>query len=99
MIADVGASNLGLQFDIYHRHRMQGGVLEAIGQFAPLVRHYQCANPPGRSEPDLDVIDYAAIFGAIDATGFEGWIGCEYKPKAGTLDGLSWPARCGVRLG
>jgi hydroxypyruvate isomerase len=99
VIADVGASNLGLQFDIYHRHRMQGGVLEAIAQFAPLVRHYQCANPPGRSEPDLDVIDYAAIFSAIDATGFEGWIGCEYKPKAGTLDGLSWPARCGVRLG
>ena len=99
IIGAVGAPNLGLQFDLYHRERMQGRVIEAIGEFAPLARHYQCANPPDRSEPACDVIDYAAVFQAIDATGFEGWIGCEYRPRAGTLPGLSWPAACGVALG
>lgn len=98
LIAEIGAPNLGLQFDLYHRHRMQGGVLDAIADFTGLTRHYQCANPPGRNEPDCDVLDYRAVFQAIDATGFSGWIGCEYKPKAGTVAGLSWPERCGVRL-
>jgi hydroxypyruvate isomerase len=99
VITEVAAANLGLQFDIYHRHRMQGGVLEAIAEFASLARHYQCANPPDRSEPQLDVLDYQRVFEAIDQTGFTGWIGCEYKPKGSTLEGLQWPSRCGVALG
>ncbi len=98
VILAVGAQNLGLQFDLYHRERMQGGVMAAIGEFAPIARHYQCANPPDRGEPAGDVIDYAAVFRAIDATGFNGWIGCEYRPKAGTVAGLGWPAACGVAL-
>ncbi|HEX5665393.1 MAG TPA: hydroxypyruvate isomerase, partial [Hyphomicrobium sp.] len=67
--------------------------------FASVARHYQCANPPDRSEPKLDVLDYKRVFEAIDQTGFTGWIGCEYKPKGSTLEGLQWPGRCGVALG
>lgn len=99
VIREVGAANLGLQFDLYHRHRMQGRVLEAIAEFAPIARHYQCANPPDRSEPAVDSLDYRRIFEAIDSTGFTGWIGCEYKPRGTTLEGLEWPGRCGVVLG
>ena len=99
VIREVGAANLGLQFDLYHRHRMQGGVLEAIAEFAPIARHYQCANPPDRSEPAVDSHEYRRIFEAIDSTGFTGWIGCEYKPRGTTLEGLEWPGRCGVVLG
>jgi hydroxypyruvate isomerase len=99
IIQEVGAANLGLQFDLYHRHRMQGGVMEAIAEFGSLARHYQCANPPDRSEPDCDVLDYAQVFRAIDKTGFTGWIGCEYRPRGRTIDGLGWPARCEVSLG
>lgn len=99
VIREVGAPNLGLQFDLYHRHRMQGGVLDAIAEFAPIARHYQCANPPDRSEPQLDVLDYRRVFEAIDQTGFTGWIGCEYKPKGATLEGLGWPRQCGVAFG
>jgi hydroxypyruvate isomerase len=98
VIEDAGEPNLGLQFDIYHRAVQEGAVEEAIDEFGPLVRHYQCANPPDRSEPDLSAIDYADIFRRIDASGYSGWIGCEYKPRAGTLDGLSWPGVCGVTL-
>jgi 2-dehydrotetronate isomerase len=99
VIADVGEPNLGLQFDLYHRHIMQGGVLEAIGAFSDITRHYQCAGPPDRGEPDQGDLDYASVFEAIRQTGYDGWIGCEYKPRAGTEAGLGWPARCGVVLG
>jgi hydroxypyruvate isomerase len=99
VIQEVGAANLGLQFDLYHRHRMQGGILEAIAEFAPIARHYQCANPPDRSEPGVDGLDYRRVFEAIDRTGFKGWIGCEYKPKGSTLEGLEWLGKCGVSLG
>jgi 2-dehydrotetronate isomerase len=99
VIAAVGAPNLGLQFDLYHRHVMEGDVEAAIAEFGHLARHYQCADPPDRGEPSLATIDYARLFRAIDATGYTGWIGCEYKPRADTLSGLSWPVTCGVTLG
>lgn len=99
VIADAGAPNVGLQFDLYHRQMMQGGVMEAIAEFAPLVRHYQCASPPDRGEPGQGDLNYTEVFRAIGKTGFEGWIGCEYKPRHGTAAGLGWPAQCGVALG
>jgi hydroxypyruvate isomerase len=99
VIAEVGAANLGLQLDLYHRHVMEGDVAGAIAEFLPLVRHIQCADPPDRGEPSDRVLDYPALFRQIDATGYSGWIGCEYKPRAGTLAGLGWPAACGVTLG
>lgn len=99
ILNEVDAPNLGLQFDLYHRHRMEGGVIEAIAEYAGIARHYQCAGPPDRGEPGLDPLDHRAVFKAIDATGYAGWIGCEYKPRAGTLAGLDWPQMCGVSLG
>lgn len=99
VIAEVGAPNLGLQFDLYHRHVMEGGVEQAIREFGSLARHYQCADPPDRGEPSTNELDYARIFRAIDETGYTGWIGCEYKPRGDTVAGLTWPAACGVTLG
>ncbi len=99
IIHEVAAPNVGLQFDIYHRQVMQGDVIMAIREFGPLARHYQIANPPDRGEPDEGELNYRSIFAAIDASGYTGFVGCEYKPRAGTLAGLGWPARCGVTLG
>lgn len=98
VIAEVGAANLGLQFDLYHRHVMEGDVEAALAEFGALARHYQCADPD-RGEPSLRILDYARLFQLIDATGYGGWIGCEYKPRGDTLAGLTWPADCGVTLG
>ncbi len=99
ILKEVGAPNAGLQLDLYHRHVMEGDVAGAIAEFAPLVRHYQCAGPPDRGEPDQGEVDYRQVFRQIDATGYEGWIGCEYKPRGDTLAGLGWAERCGVALG
>jgi 2-dehydrotetronate isomerase len=98
IIAEVGAPNLGLQFDLYHRQKMQGGVGAAIDTFQGVTRHYQCADPADRGEPSLAVVDYKALFAAIAATGFDGWIGCEYRPRGDTLAGLDWVDSCGLSL-
>jgi len=90
VIKAVDRGNLGLQFDLYHRHRMQGGVLEAIPRFAEWTRHYQIAGPPDRGEPDVTDWDLLALMEAIDDTGYGGWVGCEYRPRGRTGDGLAW---------
>jgi hydroxypyruvate isomerase len=99
VIFEVGEPNLSLQFDLYHRQVMEGDVAMAITEYAALTRHYQLANPPDRGEPDDGELNYPYLFRVIDATGFGGWIGCEYRPRTGTLDGLRWVERCGATLG
>lgn len=90
IIRAVGAANLGLQFDVYHRHKMEGEACAAIADYADLTRHYQIAAPRDRGEPDCVDLDHRAVFKAIDATEFDGWVGCEYRPRGRTEDGLSW---------
>lgn len=96
VIAETGRANIGLQLDLYHRHIMEGDVAGALRQYAPITRHIQVASPPDRGEPGHGEIDYRPVFEAIDALGYEGWIGCEYKPRRGTREGLSWRERCGA---
>ncbi|HEX6000848.1 MAG TPA: 2-oxo-tetronate isomerase [Hyphomicrobiaceae bacterium] len=98
VIHEVGELNLRLQFDLYHRQVEEGDVAMAIREFAPLAGHYQIASPPDRGEPDDGEMNYPYLFRCIDETGFEGWVGCEYRPRAGTLEGLRWVERCGVSL-
>lgn len=92
IIAEVGTPNLRLQLDLYHRQRMEGDVAEAISAFGHLVGHYQIAGPPDRGEPIPSELDVPALFDRIDATGYSGWVGCEYRPRAGTVAGLGWRA-------
>lgn len=90
VIADVGAPNLKIQFDIYHRQIMQGDIARAIAAHLPLIGHMQLADNPGRNEPGTGEINYPFLFGEIDRLGFAGWVGCEYKPKGDTEAGLGW---------
>ena len=99
VIYEVGQANLGLQFDLYHRQIQEGDTAMAIREFGHLARHYQIASPPDRGEPDDGEMNYAFLFREIDASGFSGYVGCEYKPRKGTLEGLGWAAKCGVTLG
>ena len=87
-----------LQLDLYHRQVEEGDVAMAIKEFGPLARHYQIASPPDRGEPDDGELNYPYLFKAIDESGFDGWVGCEYRPRRGTVEGLKWAAACGVTL-
>src|SRR3546814_14963814 len=62
-----------------------------------IIRHIQVSNVPDRTEPDVGEIDYPYLFDLIDEVGYAGWIGCEYRPRAGTLEGLGWARRSEAR--
>lgn len=99
VIHEVGEPNIGLQFDLYHRQIQEGDVAMAIREFGGLAQHYQIANPPDRGEPDDGEMNYKFLFRLLDDIGYTGWVGCEYKPRGSTLDGLRWAENCGVSLG
>jgi 2-dehydrotetronate isomerase len=87
---EVGAPNINMQMDIYHM-QMMGENLEAnIRRYLAHVGHIQIANVPGRHEPDQGDIDYSKIFKLLDELRYQGWVGCEYKPKTSTQEGLGW---------
>ena len=92
LIEEVGSPNLWLQHDIYHMQRMEGELANTIAKHLPKIAHMQIADNPGRHEPGSGEINYAWLFRYIDQLGYEGWIGCEYKPAAGTREGLGWIA-------
>ena len=90
VIADAGVANLALQYDCYHMHIMGEDVPAVIARHLGSIAHIQIADAPGRHEPGTGVIDYAPLFRHIDAIGYAGWIGCEYKPKTTTDESLVW---------
>jgi hydroxypyruvate isomerase len=92
IIEAVGSDNLRLQYDIYHMTIMEEEVAPTIERMLPLIGHMQLADAPGRHEPGTGSIDYGALLPFIDRIGYTGWIGCEYKPKNGTVEGLGWAA-------
>ena len=90
IIAEVGAPNLGLQLDLYHCQIMQGDLTERIRSLAPVTRHVQVASVPDRHEPDKGELDFGHLMDTLDATGYDGWVGAEYRPEGITEDGLGW---------
>lgn len=96
--AEVGADNLKVQFDIYHCQIVEGDIAMKLRRDMAGIGHIQIAGVPDRHEPDLGELNYPYLFERIDALGYAGWIGCEYRPKAGTSAGLRWarPYLCGT---
>ncbi|NEX64390.1 hydroxypyruvate isomerase [Noviherbaspirillum galbum] len=90
LIRDTGSANIYLQYDIYHMQRMEGELAGTIRENLDIIRHIQLADNPGRFEPGTGEINYRALFVLLDELNYDGWIGCEYKPRAGTLEGLGW---------
>lgn len=92
----VGHDNLFLQYDLYHGAMNGEDLLAAIEENLDRIRHMQVAGATGRHEPKDGDIDYGALIEAIDGLGYGGWIGCEYRPRAGTVEGLGWAAAYGI---
>jgi hydroxypyruvate isomerase len=93
VLDEVDADNAYLQYDLYHAQRMEGELAATIERHLPRIAHLQLADNPGRHEPGSGEIAYGFLFRHIDRLGYDGWIGCEYKPAARTEDGLGWMAR------
>jgi len=92
-IESVGASNLGLQLDFYHCQIMEGDLAVHLRENQDITRHIQIAGVPERHEPDVGEINYPYLFSQIDALGYDGFVGCEYRPRGKTEDGLGWFAQ------
>ena len=91
ILDEVDSGNLFVQYDIYHAQRMEGELSSTITKNLARIGHIQLADNPGRGEPGTGEINYAWLFKHIDAAGYTGWIGCEYKPRgATTAEGLGW---------
>lgn len=90
LIAELALPNLKLQFDIYHRQILHGDVLKGLEALLPITGHVQIASVPKRNEPGTGELDDARIFRHLDALGYDGYVGCEYRPAGGTVEGLGW---------
>ena len=88
--AEVGAANLKVQMDFYHCQIVEGDLAMKLRQYIAGVGHIQIAGVPERHEPDAGEINYPYLFGLMDELGYAGWVGCEYRPAAGTSAGLGW---------
>ena len=96
IIERVGEPNLKIQFDVYHCQIVQGDITRSLEAQFPQVGHIQIAGVPDRHEPDIGEVYYPWLFDRIDELGYEGWIGCEYRPRGNTLDGLAWGRKWGL---
>ncbi|RJF96618.1 hydroxypyruvate isomerase [Noviherbaspirillum cavernae] len=87
---EVGADNLKVQMDFYHVQIVEGDIAMKLRRYLPHVGHIQIAGVPERHEPDTGEINYAYLFRLLDELGYDGWLGCEYRPAKGTVEGLGW---------
>lgn len=97
LIQRLGRPNLGVQMDLYHCQRVEGDALDALAHYLPTgrVKHLQIAGVPNRDEPACTGLDYSQVVRQLQALAYTGHIGCEYRPKAATRDGLAWIRQTG----
>ncbi len=86
----VGSPNLWLQADIYHMQVMEGDLARRLEAALPRIAHIQIADNPGRREPGTGEINYRFLLPFLDRLGYDGWVGCEYKPTTTAEAGLGW---------
>jgi hydroxypyruvate isomerase len=87
---EVGAANLKVQMDFYHVQIVEGDIAMKVRKHLPHIGHIQIAGVPQRHEPDTGEVNYPYLFALLDELGCECWIGCEYRPAKGTVEGLGW---------
>lgn len=90
ILDEVGAPNAFVQYDIYHAQRTEGELAATLQKHLPRIAHVQLADNPGRNEPGTGEINYPHLFAHLDRIGYQGWVGCEYKPAQSTEAGLGW---------
>jgi hydroxypyruvate isomerase len=96
IIDRIGAPNVSMQFDFYHLQMTDGDLAGHARLLFGRYDHVQISGNPGRHEPDVGEINYPYLFDLLDELGYVGWVGCEYKPAAGTVAGLGWARPYGI---
>jgi hydroxypyruvate isomerase len=97
ILNEVGRDNVKLQLDLYHCQITEGDLTIHIRNLAGSYAHVQIAGVPDRHEPDHGEVNFAYALSVLDEIGYDGWVGCEYRPAAATSTGLGWAQRWGVQ--
>ena len=97
VIEEAGRDNLKLQLDLYHCQIMEGDLATHVRRLAGSYAHVQIAGVPERHEPDRGEVNYDYLLSLLDEVGYDGWVGCEYRPAGDTRAGLGWARRWGCR--
>lgn len=92
LLDEIGADNAFLQYDVYHMQVMEGDLATTLTRDLARIGHIQVADVPARAEPGTGEIHFPFLFKLLDDVGYAGWVGCEYRPAAGTDAGLGWLA-------
>ena len=96
VIEAIGRDRLGLQFDLYHVQITEGDISKRMEKHLPVIAHMQIADVPARNEPGTGEIGWSYLFKRMDELGYDGWVGCEYRPAGETVAGLGWRERFAV---
>lgn len=87
---ESGAPNVKVQMDFYHAQIVEGDIVTTFRKHFNGIGHVQIASVPARNEPDDGEVNYPYLYRLLDELGYQGWIGCEYRPRGRTEDGLGW---------
>ncbi|XP_049306199.1 putative hydroxypyruvate isomerase [Bactrocera dorsalis] len=99
IIREINSNHIRLLVDLYHLQHITGNITHAFADFKDIIGHIQIAQVPHRHEPDVTgELDFTYIFDLLKMIGYDGWIGCEYKPKTNTLEGLKWIKNYNIQL-
>lgn len=91
ILTAVNRPNVGLQYDAYHAQLIHGDAVQVWERFGKQAVHVQIGAAPSRCEPGSGPVDFTALFQAIDASGYRGWVSAEYRPSTlRTEDSLVW---------
>lgn len=99
LLDEIDAPNARLQYDAYHMQRMEGNLTQTVRRLADRIGHVQLADAPDRHEPGTGEINYAYVLRQLDAIGYDGYVGLEYKPSARAEDSFGWIEAMGYRRG
>ena len=88
LVDAVARPEVGLLFDIYHAATMGEDATSVLAGRVDRVVHVHLADAPGRHEPGSGDLDWRAVLAWLAAKGYDGWIGLEYWPTAGTAASL-----------
>jgi len=93
IVGEVAEANLKVQMDFYHAQIVEGDLAIKFRKHFNNIGHVQIAGVPDRHEPDEGEVEYGYLLRLLDEMGYAGWVGCEYRPRAGTEAGLGWMRR------